>query len=185
MMWTVIVTCALVGADSPPADLKPAFDMLNRSRTNMGLSAFVWDDRLYKSAQELCERSWARYLAGQYSGGSGDAHWDLDGRLLRAGWPIFGPDGNPLPAPRGARNRNMNYSECSGSGASAPGWPTDRDGWCHAPQNASDWMAETVNFFETYPDRNGPHILDFRTGYNRVGIGHYLGFTAIEYGYIP
>lgn len=184
MLWTVVVACALVGADSPPDNLKPAFESLNRARANLGLPAFVWDDRLYRSAQELCEWSWARYRAGQYSGL--DSHWDLEGRLTRAGWPVDRPDGWPLPGPRGARQTIVNYAECgSGGSTTCYGWMPDRDGWCHAPQDPDDWMAETVHFFGTYHGKNEPHTLDFEAGYNRVGIGHCYGFTAIEYGYLP
>jgi hypothetical protein len=129
---------------------------------------FAWDDTLYKIVQDLVEKAWSLYLAGEF--GETDAHWDFIGRGRRHGWT-------------GARAEYGVGGDSACKDASGKVWPRDRDNWCHPPVTAT-WAADNAvrNLLDRGLPPNEGHVRDFRGPWTHAAIGHHEGMFAIEYG---
>jgi hypothetical protein len=166
----------------PSSRLAPAFEMINSARDKIGMPRFLWDDRLYASAQELCEYLWKLYRSG--GDATVEAHHDLVGRMERAGWTIS------MTAPPDARRGIGNYSECQ-AGGTMPGsreYPPDPSGWAYPPMSTEDSARRLILILLDEQNQLGPdepHVRDFHSSWTHIGIGHSQGMFALDYGYLP
>jgi hypothetical protein len=151
-----------------PSHLVEPFAIVNRGRARIGKPSFAWDDTLYKIVQDLVEKAWSLYLAGEF--GETDAHWDFIGRGRRHGWT-------------GARAEYGVGGDSACKDASGKVWPRDRDNWCHPPVTAT-WAADNAvrNLLDRGLPPNEGHVRDFRGPWTHAAIGHHQGMFAIEYG---
>ena len=163
-----------------PAHLVEPLRLFNEARRKIEKRPFLWDDRLGRAAQELCDWGWTFYLGGGDL--TGDDHLDFDGRIRRSGFPM-----GETP-PHDSKPGAGSVGECGavGQGGASGRFPADPSGWSYPekdPVALANVMIDILTGGKLPPDEG--HVWDFKTSWTHVGIGYKGGLMVLDYGYIP
>lgn len=162
-----------------PDPLAEPLRFFNLARRKVGKRPLIWDDRLGRAAQELCDWGWKFYLSG--GNFTADPHHDFQGRIERSRFPLS------MTPPHDSRPGAGTVAECGAVGTGGPSgkYPADAKGYSYpekTPEALALQLVELLTGGKLPSDE--AHVWDFKTSWTHVGIGYKGGLMVLDYGYI-